>query len=113
VIDVVTARDENLRRQQPQEYERRKREGYVRGGGDPAPAVVTFTTATACMAVDELLQALTQFRGSAGSVWQRVRRFDLMTDRRPGATPDPTCPVCADQTYWGRADVEPFLDRVG
>jgi hypothetical protein len=113
VIDVVTARDENLRRQQPQEYERRKREGYIRGGGEPAPAVVTFTTATACMAVDELLQALTQFRGSAGSVWQRVRRFDLMTDRRPGATPDPTCPVCADQTYWGRADVEPFLDRVG
>ena len=78
VIDAVTARDESLRRQHPEEYERRKREGYIRGGGDPAPAVVTFTTATACLAVDELLQALTQFRGPNGSVWQRVRRFDLM-----------------------------------
>ena len=70
VIDAVTARDESLRRRHPEEYERRKREGYIRGGGEPAPAVVTFTTATACIAVDELLQALTQFRGSAGSVWQ-------------------------------------------
>jgi hypothetical protein len=113
VIDVVTARDENLRRQQPEEYERRKREGYIRGGDDAAPAVVTFTTATACLAVDELLQALTQFRGTTGSVWQRVRRFDLMLDRRPGATQDAACPVCVDRTYWGRADVEPFLDRTG
>lgn len=113
VIDAITARDESLRRQHPEEYERRKREGYIRGGGDPAPAVVTFTTATACLAVDELLQVLTEFRGREGSVWQRVRRFDLMTDRRPGATQDPACPICADRTYWGRADVEPFLDRAG
>jgi proteasome lid subunit RPN8/RPN11 len=113
VIDAVTARDESLRRQHPEEYERRKREGYIRGGGDPAPAVVTFTTATACLAVDELLQALTQFRGPNGSVWQRVRRFDLMVDRRPGATHDSTCPICADKLYWGRADIEPFLDRTG
>ncbi len=113
VIDAITARDESLRRQHPEEYERRKREGYIRGGGDPAPAVVTFTTATACLAVDELLQALTEFRGRESSVWQRIRRFDLMTDRRPGATQDPACPVCSDQTYWGRADVEPFLDRAG
>jgi molybdopterin/thiamine biosynthesis adenylyltransferase len=113
LIDLVTARDENLRRQHPEEYERRKREGYIRGGGDPAPAVVTFTTATACLAVDELLQALTQFRGADGSVWQRVRRFDLLTDRRPGATQDLNCPICIDRSYWGRADIEPFLDRTG
>lgn len=112
-IDLVTARDENLRRQHPEEYERRKLEGYIRGGGDPAPAVVTFTTATACLAVDELLQALTQFRGADGSAWQRVRRFDVLTDRRPGATQDPSCPICVDRTYWGRADVDPFLDRTG
>jgi molybdopterin/thiamine biosynthesis adenylyltransferase len=113
IIDAVTARDESLRRQHPEEYERRKREGYIRGGGNPAPAVVTFTTATACLAVDELLQSLTEFRGREGSVWQRVRRFDLMADRRPGATQDPACPICSDRTYWGRADIEPFLDRTG
>jgi len=113
VIDPVTARDENLRRRHPEEYERRKREGYVRGGGEPAPAVVSFTTATACLAVDELLQALTQFRGTTQGAWQRVRRFDRLADRRPGATQDNSCPVCAEALYWGRADVEPFLDRTG
>ncbi len=113
IVDPITAQDEDLRRRQPEEYERRKREAYVRGGGNPAPAVVTFTTATACMAVDELLQALTGFRGPDGWVWQRSRRFDLMQDRRPGADQDPSCPICMETGYWGRADVEPFLDRAG
>jgi hypothetical protein len=113
IVDPVTARDENLRRQHPEEYERRKREGYIRGGGEPAPAVVTFTTATACMALDELLHALTGFRGADHSATQRVRRFDLFLDRRPGASQDPHCPICVDTFYWGRGDVDPFLDRTG
>lgn len=112
VVDPVTARDEDLRRQNPEEYERRKREAYVRGGGDPAPAVVTFTTETAIMAVNELLAGLTGFRDE-GWVWNRTRRFDLLEDRRPGADQDTHCPVCADQAYWGRGDVKPFLDRAG
>lgn len=112
IVDPVTARNEDLRRRNPEEYERRKREAYVHGGG-PAPAVVTFTTATACLAVDELLQALVGFRGPDGWAWQRTRRFDLLQDRRPGATPDPHCPVCSQTEYWGRADLEPFLDRTG
>ncbi|MEE4540162.1 MAG: ThiF family adenylyltransferase [Erythrobacter sp.] len=113
IVDPVTARDEQLRRADPEEHERRKREAYVRGGGNPAPAVVTFTTATACMAVDEMVQGLTGFRGDRGWEWQRVRRFDLMQDRRPGAEHDPDCPICTDRGYWGRADIDPFLDRVG
>lgn len=113
IVDPVAARDESLRRHNPEEYERRKREAYVRGGGNPAPAVVTFTTATACLAVDELLQALARFRAEDGWAWQRARRFDLMQDRRPGATQDPMCPVCSNIEYWGRGDVDPFLDRAG
>jgi len=113
IVDPITARNENLRRQNPEEYERRKREGYVRGGGNPAPAVVTFTTATACLALDELLQMLTEFRGKGGFAWQRVRRFDLLADRRPSTNQDPHCPICVDRSYWGRADVDPFLDRTG
>jgi molybdopterin/thiamine biosynthesis adenylyltransferase len=113
IVDPVLARDEDLRRRNPAEYERRKREAYVRGGGNPAPAVVTFTTATACMAIDELLQGLTNFRGGDGWAWQRVRRFDLMRDRSPGALTNQNCPICADAAYWGLGDVEPFLDRTG
>jgi len=113
IVNPTRAREESLRRQSPEEYERRKREAYVRGGENPAPAVVTFTTATACLAIDELLQGLTNFRGEQGWSWQRVRRFDLLQDRKPGALHNPNCPVCTDMTYWGRGDIEPFLDRVG
>lgn len=113
IVDPVTARDEDLRRRNPEEYERRKREAYVRGGGNPAPAVVTFTTATACLAIDELLQGLVGFRGPDGWAWQRSRRFDLLQDRRPGAVQDSNCPICVETEYWGRGDVDPFLDRVG
>jgi len=113
IVDPVMARDEDLKRRNPTEYERRKREAYVRGGDNPAPAVVTFTTATACMAVDELLQGLTNFRGGDGWAWQRVRRFDLMRDRLPGAIVNEDCPICVDQAYWGLGDVDPFLDRIG
>lgn len=56
----VTARDEDLGRRNPEEYKRRKREAYIRGGGNPSPAVVTFTTATASMSflVVRLLRCL-------------------------------------------------------
>lgn len=113
IVDPALAREEELKRRNPVEYERRKREAYVRGGGNPAPAVVTFTTATACMAIDELLQGLTNFRGGNGWAWQRVRRFDLVRDRSPGAPLNDQCPICADTAYWGLGDVEPFLDRIG
>jgi molybdopterin/thiamine biosynthesis adenylyltransferase len=113
IVDPVTARDESLRRSNLEEFQRRKQEAYVRGAGNPAPAVVTFTTATACLAVDELIQALTGFRNAEGWAWQRTRRFDRLEDRRPGAHQDPLCPICSSIEYWGRSDTEPFLDRTG
>jgi hypothetical protein len=113
VVDPVIAREESLRRQHPEEYERQKKEAYVRGANNPAPAVVTFTTETACMAVNELMQGVTGFRGDGGWMYSRLRRFAHMEDRRPGANFDPHCVVCGEQSYWGRGDVSPFLDRVG
>lgn len=113
VVDPAMAREEDLRRKHPEEHERQKREAYVRGSGNPAPAVVTFTTATACMAIDELIQSLVGFRQTEGWAWNRVRRFDLMKDRTPGAVQYDHCPICKNDEYWGRGDVEPFLDRVG
>lgn len=113
VIDPAKAREEDLSRRFPKEYERQKREAYVRGLGDPAPAVVTFTTATACLAVDEFIQGITDFRKTGSWSWQRTRRFDVLADRRPGPETNLDCPICVDRTYWGRGDVEPFLDRVG
>lgn len=113
IIDPAVARSEGLQRRSLEEYERRKQEAYVHRGGNPAPAVVTFTTETACLAINELLQAMVGFRYPEGWVWQRARRFDLLKDQRPGAEPRPTCPVCSSPDYWGRSDMEPFLDRTG
>jgi molybdopterin/thiamine biosynthesis adenylyltransferase len=109
VADPHRAAAEGLRRSDPGEFERRKAEAYVDGGGDPAPAVVTFTTAIACSAVDELIQGLTSFRGSQGMTHNRIRKFDRVEDRSMTCRPVASCPVCASQATWGRGDVNPFL----
>jgi molybdopterin/thiamine biosynthesis adenylyltransferase/proteasome lid subunit RPN8/RPN11 len=113
LVDPVRAREEALRRTDPEEFERRKAEAYVSGGGDPAPVVVTFTTETACMAVNELLQALTAFRGDGGMKPERRRRFDAIEERTTTCSPRPECEQCATPIIWGRADVTPFLHRIG
>ncbi|WP_232628011.1 ThiF family adenylyltransferase [Methylobacterium sp. Leaf118] len=113
LVDPRRAMEEALRRTDPAAYEARKAEAYVLGGGDPAPAVVTFTTETACMAVNELLQALTGFRGDGGMRTGRQRRFDAVEDRATTCTPRAGCEVCAGTGLWGRGDVLPFLYRAG
>lgn len=113
VVDPQIAASEELRRAAPKEFERQKREAYVRGGENPAPAVVTFTTETATMAVNEMLQGLIGFRGDEGWAAQRGRRFDIGVDRTQGAKQDPHCILCVDDAYWGRGDIIPFMDRVG
>lgn len=112
VIDPARAFAEHLERTDPAEHERRIKERYVRGGGNPNPSVVHFTTDAAAMAVDELIQRLTGYR-QAGPRAHRVRKFNLLEDKRPGAAAAPDCPICGTADYWGRGDVEPFLDRVG
>lgn len=112
-VDPVRAREEDLKRNNPDEYERRKAEAYVRGAGNPAPAVVTFTTEAATMAVNELLAGLVDFRGTGGWTWQRYRKLDKAIERSQAVHPGAGCPICGAREYWGLGDVEPFLDRVG
>jgi molybdopterin/thiamine biosynthesis adenylyltransferase len=114
VINPIAARDEALKRSNPDEYERRKAEAYVIGEGNPSPAVVLFTTEVAIMAMQEVVHRLQGFRGEDGAAAHRVRKFHLMTDRKPAATPNPNCPVCGTVGFqwWGRGDVMPFLNLV-
>lgn len=113
VASPQRAASEGLKRSDPVEFERRKAEAYVDGAGDPAPAVVTFTTGIACAAVDEMIQGLTGFRGSNGMTHNRIRRFDRVEDRSMTCTPVRSCPVCGSQGVWGRGDVNPFLGVIG
>ncbi len=112
LIDPRRASEEDLARSNPAEYERRKAEAYVEGGGDPAPAVVTFTTEAAAMAVNELIQGLTNFRERPGMAQGRFRQFELSQDRTVAPAPRPGCRICDTPKDWGRADVEPFLYRI-
>lgn len=107
VIDLIRARNEQLARDNPDEYERQLAEGYVAGHNVPNPAVITMTTEVACMAVDEVTARLTGYREVLDA---RVRKYRLARDTRPGAKPQ--CNVCGDASYWGRGDMQPFLDRV-
>jgi molybdopterin/thiamine biosynthesis adenylyltransferase len=112
VINLRMAMSEALRRSNPAEFERQKEEAYVLGEGEPNPAVVTFTTEVATMAVNEMLHRLQGFRGVGGSTAQRTRLFHRMHDLRPGEQPSQECGVCGSSAVLGRGDVEPFLDRV-
>jgi molybdopterin/thiamine biosynthesis adenylyltransferase len=113
VIDVQRAASESLQRSNPSEFERQKEEAYVLGEGDPNPAVVTFTTEVATMAVNEMIQRLQGYRGPDGATDHRVRLFHRMHDLRPSDKPSEDCVVCGSDTVWGRGDVTPFLDIVG
>jgi hypothetical protein len=67
----------------------------------------------ACVAVNEIIAALTGFQGEDGMVPTRYRRFHARDERFLGIQSKPHCPVCNSTRYWGRGDLEPFLDLIG
>lgn len=109
-IDRQLAREEDLKRSDPMGFERQKEEAYVIGGGNPNPAVITFTTEVATMATNELINRITGFKKTPPEK-HIMRFFDKGEDRRPSATPQDNCSICNSQDYWGMGDVEPFLDQ--
>ncbi|WP_281823539.1 ThiF family adenylyltransferase [Jannaschia rubra] len=111
-VDPRRAREETLRRDDPDSYERLKEEAYVLGEGDPSPAVVTFTTEAGAMAVNEWLAGITGLAGEAGMLPTRMRRFRARDERKPLVEPQPDCPCCSQEATLGRADMQPFLDVV-
>jgi molybdopterin/thiamine biosynthesis adenylyltransferase len=113
VVSAKRAADEALKRIDPAEYENRKREAYVVDSDDPAPAVVTFTTEMACVAVNEMIAALVGFHGDDGMVPTRSRRFHARDDRFLAVKQMENCQICVSQRFWGRGDMEPFLDMIG
>lgn len=113
IVNAVRANEEDLERTRPDEFQRRKDEAYVMGAGDPAPAVVTFTTEMATVAVNEMIAALTGFHGTEGMIPNRVRRWHVRDDRYIAAQPRDGCPVCQSSSAMGAGDVVPFLDMVG
>jgi molybdopterin/thiamine biosynthesis adenylyltransferase len=87
------------------------RDGYAPELGDPAPAVIAFTTATASLAVSELLHRLTGFMGPDRHSSEVLIAFDQSRVRTNRIEPREGC-MCNDQAVWGCGDTEPYLDLV-
>lgn len=84
-------------------------EGYLPELGDPAPAVVAFTTAIAASAVTEFLHRLTGFMGHDRESTEVLHLIDQTAVRTNKLAPQHDC-FCANSYNWGRGDVRPFLD---
>lgn len=111
-VDPRRAAEEALKRENPAEFDRLKAEAYVLGEGDPSPAVVSFTTEAACMAINEWLAGVTGFTDDECMRPTRMRRFHARDERFPHIESRENCPICDSPKTLGRADVHPFLDRV-
>ena len=112
VIDMEKARNESIKRTDPVRYENLVvNDGYVKRENNPSPAVITFTTEVATMAVNELINRLTGFKqGRAEN--SIMRFFDKSTDQKPGSKPQEHCPMCSNAKLWGLGDILPFMDIV-
>ncbi|MEQ1939389.1 ThiF family adenylyltransferase [Mesorhizobium sp. CN5-321] len=84
-------------------------EGYLPELGDPAPAVVAFTTTVAASAVSEFLHRLTGFMGPERESTEVLHLIDQTSVRTNRVASQHDC-FCADKYHWGRGDVRPFLD---
>lgn len=113
LISASELHTESLRRNDPVVFNHYRRAGYVPTGSDPSPVVVSFTTEVATMAVNEVMQRLTGFRGPGGSCSERVRHFaDVRdSDTLPAGLRRSGCKLCDTRRYDGRGDITPFLDQ--
>lgn len=95
-----------LLRKDPDEYERRRKAGYIAGVDVERPAVISVNMVYAALAVNEFLARLHPFRDEHNGEYA-IHRLSL-SHRIYCPEPDgPPCPIMAPKA--GRGDVEPFL----
>lgn len=110
VINIQKAHAENLKREDILGYERLKEEAYVLGEMNPSPAIVTFTTEISTVAVNELIHRIQGYRTNS-TFNNRIRFFHRdMDDIKTNDKCLEGCNICDKSSYWGRGDMEPFLD---
>jgi len=111
-INMDIAYSENLRRNEPENFKKLKEEAYVIGEGNPSPAVVTFTTQIATMAVNEFLNRVQGFNSQALTSPHKLFFFHRSIEIFPENVSENECRICGKSNYWGRGDMEPFLDMI-
>ncbi len=88
--------------------ERQIAAGYAPELGEPAPAVIAFTSAVASLAVSELLHRVTGFMGSERLSTEVLISFDQSRMRTNRVSPRESC-MCGSADVFGRGDERPFL----
>ncbi len=107
-IDLARAAAET---QAPEEHQRLEAEGYAPALGGVEPAVVTFTTMTAALAVSELLERLVGYGASPRPSEVLLRGHDREISTNT-ALPTPGHYCHPDSGKLGRGSTEPFLEQV-
>ena len=100
---------ETIRALDPERAEVLVREGYIAGVAEPAPAVITFTTGIAAVAVSELLNRLIGFMDPDRDASEILYFFDQTRIRMNATTPDAEC-FCSKPENWLRGDEARFLN---
>ncbi|MDB5295216.1 MAG: hypothetical protein JWO31_1199, partial [Phycisphaerales bacterium] len=110
VYDSEDVRAELLKRDDPAEYRRRRKEGYIRGVQEDRPAVISVNTLAAALAVNELLARIHPFRNDPNGRFA-LQQFALHEGFNfiKAERDLPRCPVLAKEV--GRGDVTPLLNR--
>lgn len=107
-IDMDRAYSESAKKLDKEEYERLKNEAYVIGEGNPAPAVVTFTTQLATTAINSMINRMVGYNPSG--IYPHELNFLNRNAQIFPKSKDEDCRICGFETYWGRGDMKPFLD---
>lgn len=104
--DVIAA--EILQENDPEEYKRRRVQGYVPELEGHAPAVIPFTSAVASFAINEFFHRLSGYMGEDRASTEVFLLFDDSRISRNSTPPDGEC-MCSDRRRWGRGDTNPLL----
>lgn len=107
-VDLARAAAET---QAPEEHQRLEAEGYAPALGNVEPAVVTFTTMTAALAVSELLERLVGYGAAPRPSEVLLRGHDREISTN-AALPTPGHYCHPSSGKLGRGCTEPFLEQV-
>lgn len=111
VINADQAAADEVRRRSPHDYAQLVKEAYIRGGGQPDPAVVPYTTLGACLAVDEFVDSLVRYKRRPhipDNKWIQVT-VDAM--RSLGRARREDCPFCGTRKFLNASERDGPLGR--
>lgn len=103
-------RNEWLRKEDPNEFDRQKGEGYIEGVNENRPAVISVNTQMAALAVNDLLARLHPYRNDSNADYAAQHMvFHEGFIAKKAESEFAGCEVLSP--YVGRGDVTPLLNR--